>query len=290
VARLLVEFRENEAGKELLKANVSEIAGLLPKSTYRGEIIRTLTILEAREAGPEIAKLLGDEQLSGEALNALVYLRAVDTGPSIVSLLSSSDVSVRTAAIRALGTLGVKEAAPVLVKLLSDKTADVRESAAAALGRIGDRGSLAWLVALLQDPDGRVRYAAALSLCRMGRTEGMDALLKNPWAGDLMTLNGLRRKDSWERLGSKRTAKTMNGTPDEILEIIALEVGMRRVGTNPDTTRRSVPSGRFLREALEETVVNTGYQAIVDDQVIRIVPDAEAVAYWRKWWASEKAK
>ncbi len=108
--------------------------------------------------------------LGGSAAGALV--------PRLVMLLGDADMSVRSAALQALATLGpdAAEACSTLVKLLDEPRFAC--DAADALGRIGPAAHPAMkkLASLLQADDKSARWAAVRAMVQIGGPEASPAV------------------------------------------------------------------------------------------------------------------
>ena len=103
------------------------------------------------------------------ALGSLGDDRAV---PALCTTLATeTDISVRQAAVEALGTSSSEAAMTALRAALGDIDADVRAAAANALGRLGDRSSVQGLGESLLDLDADVRHAAAWALGELGHAD-----------------------------------------------------------------------------------------------------------------------
>lgn len=85
----------------------------------------------------------------------------------LLSVFNDEDVSVRKAAIRALGKMQSREAIRPLLQALRDNLGEIREEAVVALREIGDSETADYIVCLLDDRNPGVRSQAAKTLDRM---------------------------------------------------------------------------------------------------------------------------
>ncbi|MDP6355966.1 MAG: HEAT repeat domain-containing protein, partial [Planctomycetota bacterium] len=106
--------------------------------------------------------------------------------PRIGELLKDEDSSVRSAAAEALGALGeaAKSEAPEIGELLKDEDSYVRSAAAEALGALGEaaKSEAPKIVQLLKDESSYVRSAAAQALGALGEAAKSEA----PKIGELL--------------------------------------------------------------------------------------------------------
>lgn len=95
------------------------------------------------------------------ALQAVAKCRQIDAVDTVLMACQDNDLTVRFAAIDALGHLATKPAVETLQKLLDDETVRIREESVKALALAGDIPSL---LAAADDPSWRVRLAAIKAL------------------------------------------------------------------------------------------------------------------------------
>jgi putative heme-binding domain-containing protein len=129
-----------------------------------------------REAIPPLVKLLGHSDAPRFARwHAIWTLDAIDGGvagrKAILDAAGDRDASVRSQAIRQLGTRRAVEASGRLCSLLEDSDAGVRFQCTTALGRMSAAKAVAPLLKQLEDDDRLVRYAALTALNRIGRAD-----------------------------------------------------------------------------------------------------------------------
>ena len=147
----------------------------------------------------------------------------------------------------------------------------------------------------------RAAVPAASWLCRSGRAEGVKALLDQ---GEGYTaLNALRKPVAWKRLESKTIEGDLEGTRIELADRLAREAGMRIEWRREDGSvdvswaleraRLRSDRGRMsVAGALEQLVrlSKSEFDAILEDDVIRIVPESEAGTFWEKWSEEQPKK
>ena len=112
---------------------------------------------------------------------AVVAIGEIEPGSrlleSVVGLLRSSDVTIRSAAVRALLQVDSSRWAPALVAAGRDPDAEVRQGIVAAVGEWGGEGASPWLrERLTQDPSPGVRAEAAYRLGILSDPETRAAL------------------------------------------------------------------------------------------------------------------
>jgi HEAT repeat protein len=109
------------------------------------------------------------------ALEAVAHLRLTELAEPVVALArSDADLTVRHAAVRALGALGGAFDPAVLRGLLAEP--GMREPCLDALGALGDVGSIPAVTALLDATWGGDRAAAALALAAIGSPTSIASL------------------------------------------------------------------------------------------------------------------
>jgi HEAT repeat protein len=132
--------------------------------------------------------------------------RRQEVAAAVAPMLADENSSIRTTAIRTIGVWGVKENIPALLELLEEKDVSLRWAAMAALGKIGDATAAKRLaesmldstdrltaaqalteigppaedsvIGILDDRDDQVRYNACNVLGQIGSAKGVDALQK----------------------------------------------------------------------------------------------------------------
>ena len=97
----------------------------------------------------------------------------------LLDAVRGSDISVRCAAIRALGNMGDKDAVLLLISLLNDDAADVRREAVIALGALADKRAIASLLTSLFDLEMfyNLRNDIVRSLAGIDMSEAVETLL-----------------------------------------------------------------------------------------------------------------
>ncbi|MBI1914303.1 MAG: HEAT repeat domain-containing protein [Planctomycetes bacterium] len=166
LAVLVDALREHPAGmtRELLESAIGEkrkpVAGRLAALALFDAGLdetseqRLLTLARSLEDGPVLA----------ESLRLLSKRPRVKTSRLLLDKLTSSEATVRSAAVEALAALQVPEAAEPVRRLLVDRDAGVRRAAAAAAGRLNVRLAAGVLLRLARDADADTRRASLESL------------------------------------------------------------------------------------------------------------------------------
>lgn len=298
-AGVLVQLRANEAVPELLKVVGGE-AGRWP----RVWAIDTLGKLRAGEAFDTLRNLQADPDpvVRHTAARALPEIRGSDSVPSLLPFLTDVNPFVRTIAVCLLHQLRRPEAVPALLPLLDDPETQVRSAAARALGALEAVESAPALARRLRDVD-KVRLAAAESLCRLGSRGGVDPHLEaaeHDTDVPLHVLNALRRPADWRRLRSR--VVTLNGSgqselgqalaraaelPMESSAVSRQEEVMWSIAAHTASKREGHVS---VIDALEDLRVLNQAEYVLEPDRIRILPRAQALDFWKSWWAEENRK
>ncbi len=139
------------------------------KADETEERLEYLTPLAAHRDARAIAPLSAilTEYTGGPVTRCVALLRKIGGKKAVAPLrnaLYSPSISVREAAVDALGALGDHVATPMLRALVRIDTTRVRVKAIAALGRLNDRQAVPILRAVLREKGTRVRAAAAQAL------------------------------------------------------------------------------------------------------------------------------
>ena len=156
-----------------------------------------------------------DVSLRAAALRALGLSHESSVRSTLEQALTDADPAIKTSASEALGLLGERAAVPALLAVLEKSTeAGVKISAARALDNIDERLGLAYLERCLHSSDAGTQSAAALALCARGGRAANAALtsllgsrgLSN--AAELTILDCLTRASDPEALSQLRTRIT----------------------------------------------------------------------------------
>ncbi|HZK80469.1 MAG TPA: HEAT repeat domain-containing protein, partial [Humisphaera sp.] len=128
-----------------------------------------------QEAVSELVKLIGDNKAPAYARwHGIWTLDAIDGGKSgraaIIAAAKDdkAEVSVRSQAVRQLGTRKAVEASDVCIALLNHADASLRFRAATALGRIGGADGVGPLLGKLDEKDFFAHFAVFTALKRIG--------------------------------------------------------------------------------------------------------------------------
>jgi hypothetical protein len=183
-----------------------------------------------------------------------------------------------------------------LLSRLQNPDAAGRAQAVSALGDLAGRKAMPIAASLLQDRDPDVRSAAAALLIGGGASElGVPALLREGRGFTVMNL--LRTPDLWKAMAGAR-GPVLSGlpAPERIREIgraAGLGVVVPAASTSEErrwASEHRAPDGPpTLLAALESSLrFDDGtpgpYEVVFESGTIRLLPRAEAQAYWGDWW------
>ena len=173
-ARLLSEWPRPDcilALANLLQKTQEEDLALIASQSLAQLGIPAIAVLNQLLAVPD-SRLL--------SVRALAQIRRPETITPLLQVVQDTDVSVRTAAIEALGSFHDKRILPVLVTAMKDQASNVRREAIAALGRRHltqlPANFAHQLQTLLHDLDESVCQQAAVALGRLGTEEAATIL------------------------------------------------------------------------------------------------------------------
>jgi hypothetical protein len=196
-----------------------------------------------------------------------------------------------------LSRLKGKDAIPDLVKALEDEDIQVQLPALEELGKLRAREAIPAFLKLLSSRAGSVRSRAAISLCWVGNRKGVPTLLES--SADLEVLNRLRRPEVCDRLEGRKYSGDLEGSTRKIVERVAQESGMT-VDWPKDPPGTELPWASELynldisRESalacLFRAAQESGFQIVLEEKQIRILPLEQALAIWKAWWAEEEKR
>jgi HEAT repeat protein len=264
------------------------------------EIHAALAALGAKEAIlPLLAQLRGAKAPGWHRLSAagaLAALGAREAIPDLLGFLEDETYYVRGAGAQALGELRVREAIPALVRLLGKSDSDTC-TAATALARIGARDQVEALAKCLAQPTPHVRDAVACSLLRLGSPEGIPVLLgrDRQWSD----LNALRHGTEWEILDRTPISVARGLRMDEVRETLEKATGLkidwadypfRGLGRPRLDSWPWLPRKISAIDALNRTVVQEGFEFILEEGRIRVLAREEARRIWNEWAQTERKK
>ena len=265
-----------------------------------GTAAEALAKLRADEALAVIAKLLASEDpiLRGQACRALGELRAGECAVELVDRLKDAEGWVARCAVAALEKIGPKDSLSPLLALLEKGSATERKIAIEALARAGGREAVGPLIRSLEDSATTVRITAAMALCSLGVRDGIPLLLEE--RSNLTYLNMLRNPAAWEKIRRARENRSRYlASPGEVKDDVTTWAGDHGLalrwepGSRGDLSLWKValalsPAPRLQSDdgptaGLASYMGDGRYAAIVEDDVIRVVPYDEAWAFWKKW-------
>ncbi len=166
---------------------------------------RRLAVLGDAAAVHPLVYALDDQDASVReaAFTALGELNhPLAAGPMIEHLERETEMTVRLAAIQALGKLRNPNAVPSIAELLKDEASNIRMEAARALGTIRDIRALNSLNACLEDLNLYVRAAACQSMGQLENAGAIRPLIQ--MLGDAEPLVRGKSLEALDRLGESR--------------------------------------------------------------------------------------
>lgn len=292
---------------------VDQVPSILPLLEHERPAARiaaahALGLLGARGAIPGIAKLLAGSPSPdwGILTRSLVRLEARDAVPALRALVREERPERRYLVIEALGRLGAREAVPDLLPFLKDPDPGVDTAyAARAIGVLGAAEARDDLAPLLSARSWEVRTAAAGALYRLGRPEALGRLLReisDPRDG-LFFMNEFRQPEAWKRLERGRIVASLHDYQKEVLGELARQAGMtiEWPADEPDRdgpwlwVRVAVhPADGSLLGAIASALASAsrprGCEVVLEADRLRVLPMAQAVTFWREWWAAQPRK
>jgi len=292
------------------KEIVPALARLLedPAAMVRAAACDSLAELRATPAVPCLLRFLRDPSCREQkrAIFALARLGSREVIPDLIRLLSDSNA--RSAAAEALADLGAREA---IESLKAPGPDSVR--VAVALARLGDTSALD---AMLAHRSGIYRSTAADYLCEQGDRRGVPVLLAVAEGGEWLphSMNAIRRPAIWKRLRERRMPATEEGSVPNLIrrwgrradlvvrwpagksfEETAFRTDWIDLGWYTATLPLTEALDRIFRNLRNDSRDNSSGQDcpwdyILEDDAIRVLPRAEALEFWKKWWADEQAR
>lgn len=304
-ARLMGEARHAEAIPDLVR--------LLEHRDVAWEAAGALTRMPAREVAPRIAKhLTGDSRdLRRAAVRILNELDADEIVEHLDSILSDRDPAIARAGIATVRRRRIASKLEAVERHSQGSDARLAKEAIAALAELDWAGRRAGLLQRLDDPHGT---EIALLFARRNDPAPIPALVSNGGYDALVALNAFRKPGAYERaarpslrgLGVSSFESQVERARDLSRETgfrIDLEIAL------PPFPRASFEdafgSGRWGRfgsaggggrygggdySLLDKAAAYFGKEhlPIVEDDAVRIVPQEEALRFWRDWAAHRK--
>jgi hypothetical protein len=238
--------------------------------------------LHAKETAPKIVPLLDRKMCRDRVIRLLAQFQAADVGPRIAPFLKDPDQDVRKAAIEAVGMLDASEAAPELEKLVARAMPDVE--VILALARMGRKSAVGPLL--------EVRAPV-----EKGPVYRFDA----PPERDLLTaMNRFGNPDAFKKISGLIVRRMVNRTNrmtrrQAILEIektCGLKIDIDR---SLDRDRLDKPADWPTCELQVLPVAEylkglSGGELLLTGDRILLLPEKQAYAHWKAWWAAEQKK
>jgi HEAT repeat protein len=260
------------------------------ESSVRRSAAEALRKLGSVQAAPKLIPLLDDKDANVRqaALATLAAFRAPELIPVLRPRLESRDLRVAST----LATLGVKEAVAVLTDILAKDESYESRRAAEALRGIEAPEVASALREALSHPDKATRCSAAGALARLGAREAVPLVLEwsRRYDEGLFGMNALRRPELWKRLKEAKFTPRCGSAPRDELARFAKERGLAL--DCPESFEKLswpalTPVPAPALDALEALVGE--WQVILESDRLRIVRLAEALRFWKEWWAAEQA-
>jgi HEAT repeat protein len=277
---------------------VPHLVTLMNRTQFSTTIYHAISLLcrlGAVEALPDIARHLddGDADTRRWAVWALGELGGDETVARARPMLGDEDSMVRLYAAGALWKLGAPDAPAECLKLLGDESPEVRAWAAELAGQMRAADAVPRLKELLGDATPRVRRSAASALCVLKFRDGAAELLKQS-DGSLICLNVLRRPDAVARLREVKITEDLEGPTSEILRRVAEKAGVKLELPDSPEAREMLQVDRWISQrragwtltaVLEMTAAAYPFRfdAIIEDDRIRVVRHEDAVRFWTEW-------
>ena len=285
-------------GKIGTKEQAIEIVPLLhdPKDMVRNPAIRALGKIGTERELPNIRPLLKDrnEHIRASAVAALGDLGARSQIDTVRSFLDVRHWNIRSEAIPALAKLGDTESIPRIIERLRSTDWHENHAANEALEIFGLETMESYLRANLESYDRQVRLTAARALCRLGSRAGVETILDDRGAFD--SLNALRNRKLWMRLGETEVPDNVWGVMLDGLDCMAMMCGLslehpceprdldwllrRQHIAQENGTLLDVLSGLLPQH----------HTFILDSDVLRIVSREDAQTFWNAWWQREQGR
>ena len=164
-------------------AQIARILAFIRNLTAESAAVHDLTWILANErvvaaVEPLLARLEDtDVSVRSAAANALGSIRSEKAVEPLLARLENPDPSMRSAAANALGSIGSEKAVEPLLARLENPDPSMRSAAANALGSIGSEKAVEPLLAHLENPDPSMRSAAANALGSIGSEKAVEPLL-----------------------------------------------------------------------------------------------------------------
>jgi hypothetical protein len=208
----------------------------------------------------------------------------------------------------ALTRLGARETVATLHEALKRTGSGYFESLAGALADLGDPGPIERALAGSARSE---REAAARYLCAKGDRRGAPVLLAMNSGIYLDLLNAVRSPGAWKALAETPLRSSLAGNRTRLFERIC-RVAARKsnlaVGSEYESAlwwQEKEFSGAWQESiSVQEALMNIlergprcgqaadapEFNVILEADEIRIIPGADACAFWKQWWADEQTK
>jgi putative heme-binding domain-containing protein len=147
----------------------------------RDAVLTSLSKLGGDVAVKALIELLNDRKISDQSLpkvmSAVGKLKAEAAVKPLIARLKSKNPAIRAAAIEALGAFSKhKEIASALVPSLDDPDLSVRKAAIAALGNLGDRSAISRLIAASNVSE--TSFEASIALTKIPDVQALPIYLR----------------------------------------------------------------------------------------------------------------
>ena len=171
----LVRVVKEDGSAEVKKAAVMALG----KFAVLGEVGK-LSATSIREVYQALLAVLDDASAGGEmhclALESLAPLNLPQVKERIEKAYRSSDMTMKTCAVRAMGRNCDEMWFATLLRALGSKNAALRYESTVALGDLGSEEAIPYLIKLSGDEDNHVQEAAIKGIGEIGGEEARQAL------------------------------------------------------------------------------------------------------------------
>jgi HEAT repeat protein len=274
-----------------------------PRPSISAAALLALGCLDAHGAAPAIARFLRPDpaHLYQAAIWTLGRLGIPEHAARIFDLARNPEVPVPWPLHAPLRQLGMGDRIDLLRDLLRDKKVEGRRRGMELVSIFDRDASAPLVVPLLEDPDPWVRRSAAGFLCDAGRREGLEPSLRSYYLP--MSLNRFREPELWKRLEETRLSPVPRGTPPRVAREVARRLGVRldwellpELPSRPVCGLRGggidlpVSDPRDTPLEILQGVLPYDTTILLEDDRIRVLPQARADIFWRRWWDVEERR
>ena len=263
-----------------------------PEDRVRSAVATALGSLRGPQALGALRILARDREMGvrRSALEAIAEAAPDSCGPDLIRGLEDPSRYVSLWSIPLIQSRRIREAAPLVAIRVDSDDDHIRERALKALLSLRATDQAEEIARRMAALKNHELHAAAAVACSLGSRRGGEILFMEAEKGDdvsLGVLNALRAPASWDKIVSVRVGRELVSISDLLKEGATLAGIEFKSPPAPDHRLR-----RWLSErhnwgwtSLDEILCfwDSGPQILIDADGIRVVPRAEAIAFWRKW-------